>query len=199
MPVEPRSKQKSATRQRLIEAARVEFAGQGIEAATTRAIAKRAGCNEVTLFRHFQSKQKLLAAVVQTTSDAFQRLCENHTDVSGPLTENLRRFAELYTASFESCQGMAKALIGVSQKRPELTKELVSDVIGPFHERMAEYLEDAKSRGEVRADLDAKVFAEIFTASLMGGVLRRSAKLTRADRATWLSETVEMMARGIRA
>ncbi len=53
------------TRQRLLEAARNEFGDKGIEAATTRGIAERAGCNEVTLFRHFESKQKLLAAVVQ--------------------------------------------------------------------------------------------------------------------------------------
>ncbi len=54
--------------QRLIEAARAEFGDKGIEAATTRGIAERAGCNEVTLFRNFESKQKLLQAVVAETS-----------------------------------------------------------------------------------------------------------------------------------
>ena len=65
----PTTTDKPGMRQRLIEAARLEFSERGIESATTRGIAKRADCNEVTLFRHFESKQKLLAAVVQETSE----------------------------------------------------------------------------------------------------------------------------------
>ncbi|NJK64654.1 MAG: helix-turn-helix transcriptional regulator [Synechococcaceae cyanobacterium SM2_3_1] len=51
------------TRQRLLNTAKELFARQGITHTTTRQIAEAAGVNEVTLFRHFKSKQGLLLAV----------------------------------------------------------------------------------------------------------------------------------------
>ncbi|MCJ2542598.1 TetR/AcrR family transcriptional regulator [Thermostichus vulcanus] len=53
----------SSTRQRLLKAARDLFVRQGITQTTTRQIADLAGVNEVTLFRHFGTKQGLLLAV----------------------------------------------------------------------------------------------------------------------------------------
>ncbi|MEN9203778.1 MAG: TetR/AcrR family transcriptional regulator [Thermostichus sp. DG_1_6_bins_120] len=53
----------SSTRQRLLKAARELFVHQGITQTTTRQIADLAGVNEVTLFRHFGTKQGLLLAV----------------------------------------------------------------------------------------------------------------------------------------
>lgn len=47
-------------------AARV-FAQEGLAGATTRAIAKAAKVNEVTLFRHFGTKDRLIAAVIGKT------------------------------------------------------------------------------------------------------------------------------------
>ena len=49
------------TRARLIKAATEVFANAGLTKATTREIARVAGVNEVTLFRHFQCKEQLLA------------------------------------------------------------------------------------------------------------------------------------------
>ena len=53
------------TRQRLLDAATEILNRVGIQGATTREIARRAGVNEVTLFRHFKSKEQLLRAVLQ--------------------------------------------------------------------------------------------------------------------------------------
>lgn len=198
MPVENPSPTKSRTRERLLEAARGEFSERGIEAATTRGIARRAGCNEVTLFRHFESKQKLLAAVVSCTSADFENLCCCEQGFSGDLQQDLLRFAHVYTESFERCEGMARAMIAASHRRPTLAKELIGDVIDPFHERIAATLEEAKRRGMVRADLHCRAFAEILTAALMGGVLRRNSHLSSVDRATWIGETVRSLLTGIR-
>ncbi len=51
-----------STRQRLLTTAKDLFARQGITQTTTRQIAEEAGVNEVTLFRHFRTKQGLLLA-----------------------------------------------------------------------------------------------------------------------------------------
>jgi len=187
------------TRQRLLEAARAEFGDKGIEAATTRGIAERAGCNEVTLFRHFESKQKLLAAVVQDTSTEFLTLCECGGGFSGDLLDDLTAFARVYNASMERCEGMARAMIGESRRRPTLAKELIGNVLGPFHSSIAAYLEQHRQAGRVRADLDTMAFAEVLTSALMGGLLRRSSGLSALDRDGWIRETVEIFVHGIEA
>lgn len=52
------------TRARIIEAASRLFVEKGFSGATTRAIAEKAGVNEVTLFRHFGSKKNLAKAIM---------------------------------------------------------------------------------------------------------------------------------------
>ncbi len=49
----------------ILTAARDLFSQKGYSAATTKEIAKEAGVNEVTIFRKFQSKQKLFEAVYE--------------------------------------------------------------------------------------------------------------------------------------
>jgi AcrR family transcriptional regulator len=183
--------------QRLIEAARAEFGDKGIEAATTRGIAERAGCNEVTLFRNFESKQKLLQAVVAETSEEFRVLSECRSDFSGDLLADLSRFAEVYDDSLQRCEGMARAMIGESRRRPTMAKELIGNVLEPLHRAIADYLEQRKPTGEVRADLNGMAFAEILTSALMGGLLRRGSGLSTLDRQDWIRETVGVMVRGI--
>ena len=193
----PLSKTAAATRQRIIVAARAEFGEKGIECATTRGIAERAGCNEVTLFRHFESKQKLLATVVQDTSEEFTELCSSPTDMSGELKTDLTRYATVYNESMESCEGMARALIGEGRRRPTLTKELIGDVLSPFHQSLSNYLKSQVKAGKVRPDVDTDAFAELFTATLMGGVFRRGGGLSAMEREQWIQQTVAIQASGI--
>lgn len=53
-------------REALLEAATKVFAEFGLRGATTRRIAQAAGVNEVTLFRHFKSKDELFQAALET-------------------------------------------------------------------------------------------------------------------------------------
>ena len=56
-------------REQLLEAALRVYSTAGTRGATTRRIAREAGVNEVTLFRHFGSKEALLRDAVQLTYD----------------------------------------------------------------------------------------------------------------------------------
>jgi AcrR family transcriptional regulator len=184
-------------RQRLMDAARAEFGEKGIECATTRGIAERAGCNEVTLFRHFESKQKLLGFVVRETSEEFREICEAPGEMTGDLRKDLGRFARVHNESLERCEGMARALIGEGRRQPMLVKELIGDVLDPFHQSIARYLKAGIRAGRLRADLKVVAFAELFTATLMGGMLRRTSGLSKLKAENWLRETVDLFARGI--
>lgn len=136
-------------------------------------------------------------AVVQETSAEFLALCECSGGFSGDLVEDLTRFARVYNASLERCEGMARAVIGESRRRPTLAKELIGNVLDPFHRSIAGYLEQYQQAGAVRPDLDTLAFAEVLTSALMGGLLRRSSGLSGMDRDGWIRETVAIFVRGI--
>lgn len=59
---------RGSTRERLIQAARLEFAEHGVRGATTKNIAAAAGVSEVTLFRHFATKKDLFIAMLEVHS-----------------------------------------------------------------------------------------------------------------------------------
>ena len=135
--------------------------------------------------------------MVQDTSADFEALCACRGEFSGDLIEDLSYIAKVYTDSFESCQGMARQMIAFGHRRPHLAKELIGDVIRPFHESIARYLDEAKQAGKVRPDIQSLALAEILTGALMAGVLRRSSKLSDLDRETWIQETVKPLVIGI--
>ena len=55
-------------RDKLIEAAARVYGEYGFRGATTRRIAEEAGVNEVTIFRHFGSKDALIQEVIRCVS-----------------------------------------------------------------------------------------------------------------------------------
>ena len=52
------------TRDRILSAARSIMSTKGFKGATTRLIAETAGVNEVTIFRHFGNKERILTAII---------------------------------------------------------------------------------------------------------------------------------------
>jgi AcrR family transcriptional regulator len=56
-----RAARRAATSQRILEAAQIEFGERGLEAATVRAIARRAGVDPSLVIQHYGSKADLFA------------------------------------------------------------------------------------------------------------------------------------------
>src|SRR5260370_12547900 len=53
------------TKQRILAAAELVFSRDGFHGATTREIAREAGVNEVTIFRHFHTREDLLRPTLE--------------------------------------------------------------------------------------------------------------------------------------
>ena len=65
---------RSDTRQHILDVARELFTGQGYEATSLRQIADRLGFTKAALYYHFQSKEQILAALVEPVDALVQEL-----------------------------------------------------------------------------------------------------------------------------
>ncbi len=84
------------TEERLLQAAKELWRESGMAGVTTRGVALRAGVNEVTLFRHFGSKDALLGAMVDHVTDALDVRALVFDKPGRGLEEDLRERALAY-------------------------------------------------------------------------------------------------------
>jgi AcrR family transcriptional regulator len=76
-----RAARRAATAQRILQAAQAEFGAHGLEGATIRAIAKRAGVDPSLVIQHYGSKSDLFAVAIQlpresTDDDVAEHLAD---------------------------------------------------------------------------------------------------------------------------
>ncbi len=136
-------------RERVHEAVRELMAEQGFRISMD-AVASRAGCSKQTLYAHFGSKQELLRSVMQEHLDlATARLDDNHGDMRVILLEfamqHLQRLSE--PTVLATCQ----LLSAEAAQFPEEARALYQDGCATLQQRLADWLELAMQRGQVRS------------------------------------------------
>jgi AcrR family transcriptional regulator len=121
------------------------FAERGFAAATTREIARRAGVNEVTLFRRFGNKAALITAALadQLARSPFARL-----EVTGDLEADLLALVQAYADTAQAYGGAVLTLLSDVPRYPELRDAM--GVLLPNLRRASEVIAAHQSRGELR-------------------------------------------------
>ncbi len=108
-----RLKQKAAVppRERILQAARELFYRDGINAASVDAIAAAAGTNKMTLYRHFASKDELVAAYLEALAAESEALWEEAKDrYPGDADAQLRYLLKRISQFADECTGRGCAL-----------------------------------------------------------------------------------------
>lgn len=174
----PRLSPAADTRQRLLDAAADVFARHGLAGATTRAIADAAGVNEVTLFRHFQTKDRLLAAVIgenfgEDAAAAIEAPLPTTTDdVRGDLLAHARHFDSLLKQNMP----LVRTMIGeIHHRHRGHEKQVFAGIFGPVKAAILDRIALGQKSGVLRRDLPSELLADLFGAMIFTGVLRRTA------------------------
>lgn len=194
------SAQKTAkTRARILKAATEVFAAAGIAGATTREIARVAGVNEVTLFRHFQSKEQLLGAVVQQVTALQAEALANQDEWTQNLQIDLMHYAYLYNNMLEEHEALVRMFIGEAKRHPEAALQVLRETFQPLREKLIAYLRNGIEQGNVRSDIDPSPAVDMFTGMLLSGMLRRNTvPLPRGySREHYIESCVDLFVRGI--
>jgi AcrR family transcriptional regulator len=154
------------TKDRLLEAGLKTFSRKGYTGATTREIARGAGVAEVTLFRHFSSKEKLFKEVISRYSflPALKGLLPELKDMEyrDALAVIGRRFLEI----MKERRDLVRIVQGEMHGTPGIRR-----IFYHFTEQMlktlAVFFKAMQARGMVReidADLAARAFLGMFFA-----------------------------------
>lgn len=149
------------TAERILNAAAELFATYGYASTTTRAIAERAGVNEVTLFRRFENKIGVLRALGERMARRQAGRAAAAAPPSADVRSTLLGFARMEIAGALADGGMAMRLAFDAASVPE-----VADVLGAGAPEnlagLAEYMAEQQRAGELRNDVDPRVMAEAF-------------------------------------
>ncbi len=150
------------------------FARDGLHKATTRAIAEEAAVSEVTLFRHFKSKEGLLAAVIgeAVRTHAEEGLDECHW--KGGIKKGLHQFAKSLYANLLRDEHFIRTMIGETRRHPDHAEKVIHDVVKPMRDQFIAHLEAARKEGKIRKGIDLALAADAFTAMLLGGMLKNT-------------------------
>lgn len=137
------------------------MAEKGYNGTTTREIAAHAGVNEVTIFRHFGNKQKLLEAAF----DRFHYAEEMTRLFQEKLTLNLHEDLLLISRTYHRLMNRNRKLIAISHKEGSNLPEKVHDQALRHPQQLKQLLTDyfkmMMERGQVteaRPDLLALSF-----------------------------------------
>lgn len=146
----PERADKVRNRQRIIDAASAAFAEKGMDAQMDE-IAARAGVGVGTIYRHFATKEELMAAMVdrkferiaEVTRDALARESAEPFEVFADL---LRRCAEIMAEDVATSRALARVGQAVWSEFAPIPSEVVSGAQTVIHR--------AQAAGSLRPDID---------------------------------------------
>ncbi|MDX6253143.1 MAG: hypothetical protein QOF10_6503 [Kribbellaceae bacterium] len=161
------------TRKLLVKAAAEAFAEQGIEASISE-IAERAGTGKATVFRHFSTKEDLLAAIVsenQSRLVAIGTRLKHAEDPADGLHEFMAAALELQVRDRAFCQ----VAHGEARDHPDVRKgqEMLDAVTDALTDR-------ARLHGVIRQDITGR---DIML--LMSGIFQTASPLVATQPQLW--------------
>jgi AcrR family transcriptional regulator len=162
------------TRRRILEAAERVFSRDGFQGATTREIAREAQVNEVTLFRHFRTRDELVRETILYRTIAPEDLLGPkapwQSDLSGQLEQYVRKY---YTALLDR-ESLVRAVVGEGRVLPPAVRQAVLEKMAPMRAALIERLQAAKKAGCIRPNVDLGCAVDILRDTVHTGMLRHT-------------------------
>jgi AcrR family transcriptional regulator len=149
-------------RARILDAAEQVFNERGT-AGSTEDIAHRAGVSVGTVFRHFPTKQELLAAIIKNLLQQLKDESDRLVRDGDPATALFTFFSYLVTETAEK-KTIVELLAGVGTTVP------VDAAITGFADTLARLLAQAQSRGNIHADITTDDVVALLISTTQGAV-----------------------------
>ena len=178
------------TKRRILAAAELTFSRDGFQGATTRRIAREAGVNEVTLFRHFNTREQLLRATLEYGCEAFDVLVEPEKICRGELLGGLESYIRDIYSVVKQREAIVRAFMVEARLLPESIRRSLQEFMLTRKARFVAVLQRAQQGGFVRKELDVSAAADFIRDAIHSAMLRHT--LYDTD-----PETVDAHLRGV--
>jgi len=170
---EPAAPAAPGTRTRIVDAAEELMRSIGLARTTTKEIARRAGCSEAAIYKHFSSKEELFTTVLAERLPPLGAVLDVlDDDRVSSIEEKLVTVAAVACTFYESTTAIAASLFAEPALLARHREGLAELGAGPHVpvQRLAAFLREARDRGEVRASADPDAAAAL----LLGACLQRA-------------------------
>lgn len=158
------------TRELILAAACDVYSKLGFRGATTRRIAETAGVNEVTIFRHFGSKEALLADALRALSlESPQAQLPAHPRDPGA---ELAAWSAVHLAHLRGKRAMIRTCMGEMEERPEMSECAATAPRAAFAE-LCGYLGRVREGGMSFYEFDERVAAITLMGALFSDAMGR--------------------------
>jgi AcrR family transcriptional regulator len=155
--------QAAATRAQLVDAAERVLRSKGLARATTREIAREAGCAEGTLYLHFADKLDLVRAVHEKLLPAFIEMVSQLPERAGTRTveANLTELARGALGLYRDMLPLGSSLFADPELLRRFRARLADQGAGPHRawEPVVAYLRAEQALGRVTAGADPEAAA----------------------------------------
>ncbi|MET8628340.1 helix-turn-helix domain-containing protein [Kitasatospora sp. NPDC004669] len=160
------------TRARVLDAAARLIGTVGLVRATTKQIAREAGCSEAALYKHFRDKEEIFVRVLRERAPRLAAAVAELPERAGQGTvrEHLEAVVVVAVPFYRQSFPMAGGLLASPELLAAHRRKL--DKAGPHHvsSHLADYLRAEQQLGRVAADVDPDAAAML----LIGACFHRA-------------------------
>jgi AcrR family transcriptional regulator len=157
------------TREKILSSAVEIFSQKGFQASTIREIARLADVNDLTVYRHFESKEKLFTEMLQQHSlltEIDEYIVQGVTD---DFERDLRSVIRTFMARFKKERLLIKLLLSEAEKMEEC-KKYVALFARNIIEKLAAFFEYYKISQQIRQNINSYVAASSLYSMLFSRV-----------------------------
>jgi AcrR family transcriptional regulator len=153
---------KTDTKELLLRATLKLISEKGYLGATTREIAQEAGVTELTLFRHFGSKEKLFEELLKsyTFLPKLKELLPGLEDLS--YEQSLTVIAKRFLLTLKERKAMIRILYSEVTTYPEKIRTVYNNFIDEMRATLAGYFEVLQDRGILKKKISPEMAARVF-------------------------------------
>jgi AcrR family transcriptional regulator len=188
------------TKKRILAAAELVFSRDGFQGATTRRIAREADVNEVTLFRHFNTREQLLRATLEYGCEAFDVLVEPEEICRGELLGGLEGYIRDIYSVVKQREAIVRAFMVEARLLPESIRRSLQEFMLTRKARFVALLQRAQQGGFVRKEVDVSAAADFIRDAIHSAMLRHTLYDTDPETvAAYLRGVTDIFYRGIKA
>lgn len=163
-----------ARREQILQTAVTLFSQRGFKGTTTKEIAKAAGVSEAMVFRHFENKDALYGAILNTKGceDGVRRFPWEENEVLKRAIEQKDDFAVFYNIAFDALnkhqadEGFMRLLFYSALEEHELADRFFHEFIERIYGFIGNYIETRQKDGAFR-EMNPRIAVRAFLGMLI--------------------------------